>query len=537
MAGRNLFADEAPKGRNLFAEEKQFSTGEKVVGVGEAALSMASSLPAQAIAGLASMSPLAIPFNDGKPGTRTQEISDALTYQPRSEAGQAAQQNVAEKFGPIVEKLSGLEDFLGDTGNEIGGPVVGAIAKSIPTGVGEALGVAGLKTGANAIKNIPDQKAEVRDLIQSGSTNNDLVEFKVNEKGKVKKDSLAVATVQQGFEPGVIQAVKQASASDKSKLLKMVNITQIGRKNKRQSTENRATDVVGDSLLGRYKEVYKQNRLAGGKLDAVAKSLKDQQVDYSPAINEFAQELKQMGISVDANLTPIFKGSDIEGVKGAERVITQIMARMRDTKVPDGHDVHRLKKYIDEQVTFGKSTDGLAGKSERVLKNLRRNLDTVLDERFPEYNSVNTTYAETIGALDAFQKAAGTKINLQGANADKAVGTVMRRLMSNAQSRVQLMDAVQELEAIAKKTGRFDDDLLNQVMFADELERMFTSPSTTSLQGEVKKALGSTVDAATGRKGVLESGKDILDSVGNATSNVNEDAAFRAIRELLKSNQ
>lgn len=517
-------------------KDPEFSPGQQALGIGEAALSMASSLPAEAIAGLASMSPMMIPLNDGKPGTRTDDIRQAFTYEPRTEAGQEAQRKLGEVYGPVLEKLSGLEEFLGDKGNEIAGPIGGAVASAIPTGLAEAAGLATLKTGASAIKRIPEKQNETRSLIESGSTSNELAELRVDEKGRVKTDARAVAAINQGFDKGVIQAVKQSSPTDKQQMLKMVNIAQIGRKNKLESVKARPTDVVGDSLMKRYQEVYKQNRMAGGRLDGVAKGLKGQQVDYSPAVNQFAQDLKDMGIGVDADLRPVFKGSDIEGVKGAETTIQRIMARMRDTNDPDGYDVHRLKKFIDEQVSFGKKTEGLGGKTERVLKNLRRNLDETLDSRFPEYNEVNSIYSETIQVMDAFQDAAGQKMNLQGPNANKAVGTLMRRLMSNAQSRVRLADAIQELDTVAGKTGTFNDDLMTQVLFADELDRVFTTQATTSLQGEVRKALGSTVDAATGQKGVIQSAKDLVDSVGDmrAASKVNEDAAFAAIRDLLK---
>lgn len=519
---------------------KEFSAGEQAVGMGEAALSMASSLPAEVIAGLASMSPMMIPLNDGRPGTRTDDIRQAFTYSPRTDAGKEAQKKLGEVYGPVLEKLSGLEATLGDAGNEIGGPVVGAVAKSVPTGLAEALGLATLKTGASAIKRIPDKQNETRDLIESGSTSNELAELRVDEKGRVKTDSRAVAAINQGFDKGVIQAVKQSSPTDKQQMLKMVNIAQIGRKNKLESVKARPTDIVGDSLMKRYQEVYKQNRVAGGKLDSIAKGLKGKDVDYSPAVNQFAQDLKDMGISVDADLKPVFKGSDIEGVAGAERAIQQIMTRMRDTRVPDGYDVHRLKKFIDEQVNFGKRAEGLGGKTEGVLKNLRRNLDETLDTRFPEYDQVNTQYAETINAMNTFQDAAGQKMNLQGANANKAVGTLMRRLMSNAQSRVRLADAIRELDTVAGKTGTFNDDLMTQVLFADELDSVFGPVARTSLSGELSKASKAAeaaktgVDVATGRRGVYDAVVDMVGAGVNKARGINEDAAFSAIRDLLR---
>lgn len=146
------------------------------------------------------------------------------------------------------------------------------------------------------------------------------------------------------------------------------------------------------------------------------------------------------------------------------------------------------EKFIDEQVTFGKTAEGLGGKTERVAKGLRRQFDQLLDSSFPAYDKVNTQYADTVQALDAFQKAAGSTIDLASENADKAVGTLSRRLMSNAQSRVRLLDAIEGLQSTASKYGKtFDDDVVSQALFVDELERVFGPSARTSLQGEVGK--------------------------------------------------
>lgn len=80
----------------------------------------------------------------------------------------------------------------------------------------------------------------------------------------------------------------------------------------------------------------------------------------------------------------------------------------------------------------------MSGDASNVLKDFRRDIDSVLDESFPDYNAANVAYSETIGVLDDFQDIAGRKMNLSGANADKATGTLMRRIAGNAQSRVRL---------------------------------------------------------------------------------------------------
>jgi hypothetical protein len=79
-------------------------------------------------------------------------------------------------------------------------------------------------------------------------------------------------------------------------------------------------------------------------------------------------------------------------------------------------------------------------------------------------------------------------MNLDGTQANKAVGTLLRRLMGNAQSRINLSDAVNEIEAVAKQYGgNFRDSVKMQMLFADELDNVFGPVARTSFKGEIGK--------------------------------------------------
>ena len=114
----------------------------------------------------------------------------------------------------------------------------------------------------------------------------------------------------------------------------------------------------------------------------------------------------------------------------------------------------------------------------------------------------------------------------QGANADKATGTLLRRLLSNAQSRVTLLDSVNEIERVATKFGgKFNDDLLTQILFVDELDSVFGPVARTSLQGQLVQAIPTTrADLLTKAAGAVE----------QRVRGINEAGAFRSIKDLLK---
>jgi len=356
--------------------------------------------------------------------------------------------------------------------------------------------------------------------------------------------------------PGLVAMVKASTPDARKKMLTMLDIVEKGKQNFRYSADNRPLDVAGDSILNRVKVVREANRVAGTKLEGVADSLRGQPVDASPAVDSFMQKLEGMGVEFnpeDSSLS--FQGSDLEGIPGPQRVIKNVLNRMLNTKTPDAYDVHRLKKFIDEQVTYGKNARGLGGKTEGILKTLRHDMDGLLDNQFPEYNKVNTQYSETIGALDALQDVAGKKMDFFGENADKAIGTLARRLLSNAQSRIPLKDAVAQLDTVAQKfskpgtdvvpyravVGRsgvtpkmLDDDIMGQVLFTDELDKMFGAASRTSLLGDAEKGVNTAISAAAGQKTIpgmiADGGKWVYDK----SRGINEKNAIKAMRELLQ---
>ena len=292
--------------------------------------------------------------------------------------------------------------------------------------------------------------------------------------------------------------------------------------------------------MSRVNFLMKIKSSSGKQIDDIAKTqLRGNPVNFDQPMSTFINDLADIGVAVERGANGNFKvnlqGSDIEGVKGAENAINKIVLRMKNQQDIDAYGVHRMKKFIDEQVTYGKSTKGLAGKSESILKNLRRNLDAALDNEFTEYNRVNTTYSDTIGAIDELKSSAGKKLNLFGDNADKATGTLLRRLMSNAQGRVTLMDAIDSVESVSKKYGaKLDDDITTQVLFADELDRMFGAPAKTSVQGEISKATTKASQAGRSKDGMYSAIADKVGDVLEYARGINEEAAIKSMEELLK---
>lgn len=580
-------------------QEPDPTFGQQALGALETAAAIGSGIIAEPAAGVAGLATSLIPGLEPGAGAGVVEgVKERLTFSPRTEAGQAQLQAVGETLAPLGEALGSAEEFLGGGTLELtGSPALAAAAATAPTAALEALGLGAAKVALkapslafSAAEALPQRqiaftgagraKQRIGELIESGSGDIETAGFRIQDRtlqesdiGKldrtlqestIKKlgqklrtsaddvvtDVVANETIKQGFDPGVIAAVKASDPLDRSKMLKMVNIAERGKKNKRFALKNRPTDVVGNSLMERINVIQSANKSAGKQLDTASKALKGRQVDSLPAVDAFVDDLSNMGITLTDG-KPNFAGSDIEGLVGPENAIKNIIRRMSGKKTPDAFDLHRMKKFIDENVTFGKNAEGLSGKTEQVLKSFRRNIDQVLDTNFPEYDAANTAYAETIGALDAIQGVAGKKMDLTGPNAQKATGTLMRRLMSNAQSRVNLVDAIDQIEGVANKyknslpgpggtlliedAGRksskaFKDDLLSQVLFADELDAVFKPVARTSFEGLIERGVKRATTSPTAAGVAAEAAS----AVAKKARGITEEAAFKSIKELLK---
>ena len=353
--------------------------------------------------------------------------------------------------------------------------------------------------------------------------------FSVPESGKIAVvNPMQKEAIRQGFDEGLVAMIREASPADRKNMLRSLAIMEQATGNKRFSMLNRTTDVAGESIIKRYKLIQRENLKAGRSLDRYARTvLKNKYVNFDQPVNNFNNALKDMGINFKDDLTLDFSGSTIEELAGAERLLNLIVKRMRSPRDMTAFEVHKFKQFIDQQVTHGKMVDGLSGEAERVVKNLRRELDEVLDANFSGYDKANSKYAETINAMDNFRSSVGRTIDLDSPQAITGVGTKLRALDSNIQSRGNLLASLDEMETIAKKYGAdFDDDLINQAAFTIELDKIFGTKASTSLGGVIESSLprGKT-DLA------MKFGEAAVDKLRG----INEQAQFKAMKDLLNS--
>lgn len=495
------------------------------------------------------------------------EVVETAMLGPRFLTGTVADvANVATGGEPFAVTKSVMEQGAGEAAGDAvlestGSPLLATLAFSTPTVIMEAYGLKGGSTIAKGVPDIPQSKTKrkIGELLQEGEIDTRTAGWKL-EGGLQKSEPELIETapekftetmrvgaprvvkfkparnaLSQGWSEDVVAIASGVNAPTRSKLKQMVEIQDNIRTKPLEKRKQRASDVAGDSVLERFEYVRNVNKESGQRLNEVAKNLQGNDVNLDASFSRFFNDLgDELGVYINESMTPNYAGSIIEDSAGNKDVINTVLRRLsRLEKSPDALQVHNLKKYIDEQVTYGKtrSDKPLTQKTENVLKDLRRDIDGVLDEQFPEYNEVNTIYSETVNALDNMQGALGKKIDLTADNANQAAGTTLRSLMSNNRGRTELSNTINELDKVAKRYGAdFQDDIFAQVVFADELERVFGTAAKTSLKGDVETAIKTSIPKVD--KNIISRG---FEKAGEKIKELrfNEDKAIESMNNLL----
>lgn len=460
------------------------------------------------------------------------------------------------KEGAKVGALGGFGAGLskeGEVGEALKSAAIGAgaglaLGGAIPVvskGIGEtiSLGRKGLGVAKTEVESRlasrAAREAEETALLKSGASDA-RVAGKVLEKGQVVKDRVASEAIKQGIPEADVALIKSSSKTDKSKMSKMLSIRKEQLVNKR--TTARATDVVGDTFINQAKFIANKNTEARNRLNVIAQKLAGKRADPSKALTSFAGELESSGISISKKGGLNFKGSDFEGIRGAQTAIENVWLRaLKIAKTGDALQMHRMKRFIDEVVDYGKTAEGLSGRAQNILKGFRRNIDGILDTKFPTYNRVNTEVAETLGELNKINQAMGRRFKLGDSFADARAGITMRRILSNTQSRSEILQLLESMQAVARKQGmKIDDDIIAQANFADTLEKLFKSEAPTSFLGQIERGVQATQDI-TGVAGELAKGRPVAATTRALATGlqrlrgINQENQMKALEALLKS--
>jgi hypothetical protein len=459
----------------------QTTIGQKLSGAGEAVLTLLTGATTGAAGfGLGTLEGVL----QGLPPEEAQEVAKRyaaqLTFEPKSETGQ-------EIVSSITGPLSTLPPVLGVTRLQTLKPLI-----------------QGKPLTERVLKNPKSRKQLLIDEIKSGNPSIDAVTKALDDDGKLitRPASVKALKVLGGgdAEKRTISVLENANPATKRQVRQQLSIIEQGNRDARFRNENRPSDILGQSMLDRAQAITKKNEVAGKQIGNIANKLSDTTVNISEPKNEFFNSLSEMGVTFnrgdDGWVTPDFSRSKFIGGSQKDMAVL-INDLLNDT--PDFNAAHKLKRAIRDNVDFDKGGTGqLKGQSEKLLKDLSRNIDDILDSTSPEYKKANETFAKTVKLKDDFDRLAGKDIDINSEIAAKALGAKGMRLVSNAESRVQIQQVLNNTDKVLKDLGvRFKDDLPSLVHMTAELNNIFKLAPSGSLKGNLIDAGLDVTEAVT----------------------------------------
>lgn len=593
----------AQQGNQPLAATKSALTPEQALGVGaaETAATMGSGLLASAAGGLGGLYQGAKTLLSGgsideamlNANNELSRIQQEYTYKPKTQEGmqglgfvgdaaEYAQTMPSIMVGALSymtgseaeDALENAEDYRSDPakfrGNAVfeltGSPEAAFVADFAPQALGMMLGM----KSPNAIKNMNQQQkaAAIQKYLDDAASGNlsptqRLVAPNKSAPGttqllpqtentmtvpaidraamgqRVVESKAAKEAIRQGFSEKRVALFNTLKPVDKTKAQRMLKIADRARKDERFAAANRTTDVVGDSLVDRYRFIEAKRKQAGRNLNRVVRDNANKEVNYDSAINRFIKDLEEFDVKVDTTdgLMFDFSNSALKESPEAMKLIRNSVNRIASEGGQNLKSGHMLKKYLETELGKTNTKQALSTNAANVIDGLRARVNKAMKDAAPEYKAVNNQYADTKGIIDELQKAVGKTIDLKSPNSRAAVGTAFRRVLSNAQSRQAQMDTIAKIDAVANKYGaKFKDDILDQIVVADELEKMFNLQPRTSLANQAGRGQGQAIieGALSPEQAAIRASGNLFDKGINKVRGVNEDAAVKAIEDLLK---
>ena len=377
----------------------------------------------------------------------------------------------------------------------------------------------------------------VKRKLRAGDTDDFLATKMLDDAGNVADDALGAEAVRQGFREGDVQMVKTSSPETKARMQEMLDIRRKVHGNERLGADMRATDVVGDSVLDRFSFIRNKADEARNELNVIARDrLEGKTIDSDSIAQNFLDELDRMDIEYDLSQGApkiSFDGSMIAKDRTSQRFIKDVADLLSEPKAPDALRAHKLKRQLDSLIDFNKkSKGGLTDAGRDIAKSVRGSLNKAIRDVDSDYARVNDTLSSSLEAMNDFERIMGSSIDIWARGANKAIGQDLRGLLSNRKSRVRLENALKAVDTTARELGgNFGDDFTTLTQFANTLDEQFGASARTSFSGDITSSVRR---AARGKDGLKDAVVDYVADKIDAARDVNDQAAFRAMDDLLK---
>ncbi len=165
------------------------------------------------------------------------------------------------------------------------------------------------------------------------------------------------------------------------------------------------------------------------------------------------------------------------------------------------------------------------------MKAIRSSADEVLDGNFVDYNKANTDYKITREVLDSADDLFGKKVGI----VKERGGQLLRSVFSNNTQRPRVMALIEQLDKTSKAYGgEFTDNLIDQALFTEILEDVYGTQATTSLQGQVGRAVKGTQAVIAGIKDPIKGAGQLLATGAEKVISVSDENKKKILSAFLR---
>lgn len=458
----------------------------------EVPLSIASSAAAGVGGGLAGMYGI---MSSGDIDTAIRELEatqGALTYTPKTQQAQDILSTLGETLAPVGQAFESVSKGLGDIAFEAtGSPLAGAAAYTIPTAIGEVLGLRGIKASRNFNISNPKIDAEIRTILEHplNRFNYQFAFVKIDPKtGKIVPDQTAIDLGETGFNRGSIPVITKTTPENKQIMARMLDAFEASSENDIYKATKPAASEIGTSVLRRL-NILKANRTSLGRdLDNLVEGDAGKlEVNVQPAISSFMADLfKQFGVKAHINSKGVIqiksegKLSEFPTLKTlAERTVS-LYNKSTLNGVSSVKEAHQYKKLLDELENVDKAAQGgITGTMHRNLLGLRQNINNTIRDASSDYARINDNLSKTIQTMRPWEDLLEPGQRWDSDLNKNMIESNLNSLGKDSQKAQKVTDAIVSLE---KSMGDMGYDLKDNPVVLLEFKRILEDNFSVNME-------------------------------------------------------
>lgn len=501
-------------------------------GIGEAALTAVTGATTGALGfGLGTLEgavgELTGRLQPGEGQQKAQQFAQALTFEPRTEAGRGIVKDIGEVLGTLPPTI-----------------VPGAIP------VAGAIPFAGKLAKNKLFGKAAKTRAILADEIISNNRNAGNIAKALDVDGKLIKNpnvKTAIKLMGDGEEAySTAINFERMNNETRSQVNKMLDII---RDNKRSGApedimNNRPAQVVGDSIAKRIRRLDDIKKKASGDIGKVVSGpIGNRPVKVVTARNKFIKSLQESDISVSVSEQGRLVADTSRTLTNINEVVkidklNNILDRLQSGKMT-AKEAHKIKRNIRELVDFDPAAPGaikVSAEIENTIKQLASDLGDSISVISPKYKKANVVFSEIIGVLKEADKLLGGTLLIGDELASTKFGSLAKRVGTNLASRERVISLLTTVDDALAKRGvkEFNDNIFQQVATLADLEKIFKVESAQAPFGfQARIAQGAGEAAITGGAPTREVLRGALDKFRDM-SKLDFDDRMKALRALSK---